>query len=95
MRSSPTVTHVRFTPSRPLDAHAGLLGFVTCTVEDLFEIDGVALRRTTRGELRLSFPARTDSSGRRHTILRPLHAAAWRSMERQVFWALQSQGVLS
>ncbi len=92
--SLPRVTRLKFTPARELDAQAGLLGFVACTIDDLFELDCITLRRTIRGELRLSFPERIDSTGRRHSLLRPLHAAAWRSTKSQVFDALKRQGAL-
>ena len=94
MRSAPILTAVRFNPARALDVQTGLLGYVSCVVDDLFELDGIALRETLQGDHRLSFPVRVDSTGRRHTVLRPLNAAAWKSMERQVFDALREQGVL-
>jgi hypothetical protein len=94
-RSSPSISAVRFSPARALDVQTGLLGYVSCSIDDLFELDGIALRRTALGELRLSFPMRTDSTGRRHPLLRPLHAAAWRTMQAQVFTALRNQGVMS
>jgi len=94
VRLAPVVTSVRFTAAPRLDQQAGLLGSVACELDDMLGLDGIALRRTVRGELRLSFPERVDSTGRRHLLLRPLRAAAWRSMEQQVFDALRRQGML-
>lgn len=63
-----TVTNVLFT-SAPDDA--GLLGYVSCRVGDL-RLDGLALRRTRAGRLRVTFPCRRDRRGRSHPLVRPV-----------------------
>ena len=65
----------------------GLLGYVGLRLGDLC-LDGLTLRRTTYGELRLSYPARRDRSGRDHPLVRPVDDAARRVIEAQVFEAL-------
>ncbi len=94
MADHPRLTRLDFTPARTLDAQAGLLGFLVLELDDVLAVDGATLRRTTRGELRISMPSRTDAAGRRHPVLRPLRAAAWRLLEDQVLAELARQGVL-
>lgn len=94
MHSPIIVTRVRYKPAREIDRQVGLLGFVACQIDDTFELDGVTLRRKQDGELCLSFPERSDRAGRRHPVLRPLHAETWRLLEDQVFDALRARGVL-
>ena len=47
------------------DAATGLLGYLSVTYGSMV-LDGIVLRRTVDGRFALSFPARTDRSGRRH-----------------------------
>ena len=61
------------------------MGYVTCTFADLLLLDGLTLRVTETGEHRLSFPARTDSQGRRHPYFRPQDDRARRIIEKAVF----------
>ena len=95
MRSSPTVTAVRFLPARPLDQQTGLLGWARVTFDSEIEVDGVAVRRTLAGGLRLSLPRRRDGQGRHHCIVSLTSAAARHSVETQVLRELHRQGVLS
>lgn len=82
------IGHVRFVAAEPEEADRGLLGWVSFTLDRRLRVDGVAIRKTLSGDLRLSFPSRRDGSGRRHFILRPLSDAARREIEVQVFRAL-------
>jgi DNA-binding cell septation regulator SpoVG len=66
----------------------GLVGWVGFVLGGIVQVDGVTLRETAAGALRLSFPERRDGRGRRHPIVRPLGDAARREIERQVFAAL-------
>ena len=82
------VTDVRFTSARSSESETGLLGYITCSVNDTLHLDGIALRRTADGRLTLSFPSRKDSSGRQHFFIRPLDDRARREVEHQIFRAL-------
>lgn len=88
MRSPVTISEVRLTEAPFEEARSGLLGWVTCTVNDTLRLDGITLRRTADGRLTLSFPARRDSTGRQHAIVRPIDDRTRRELERQVFRAL-------
>ena len=66
------ITSAGFTNGTPADIRRGLLGYVTCILNDTLVIDGVTLRRTRDGRLALSFPARRDGRGRTHPVVRPV-----------------------
>ncbi len=82
------VTGVRFVPAPARQLRAGLLGWATFVMAGQVRVDGVAIRRTLDGRRALSFPERTDSSGRRHPVIRPLDDYTRREIETQVFAAL-------
>lgn len=86
------LSEVRFSPAPTSDVAAGLLGFVTCVVNGALRLDGLGLRRTRAGELRLSWPAREDAAGRRHAVVRPITDGARRALEAEVFRALGLPG---
>ena len=79
------ISGIGFTPATTEDVRRGMLGYVTCTFADLLLLDGLTLRVTEAGEHRLSFPARTDSQGRRHPYFRPQDDRARRIIEKAVF----------
>lgn len=79
------ITSVGFTSASPTDVRTGLLGWVTCVIDDALLIDGITLRRTADGRITLSYPARRDGSGRQHFFVRPLDDDARRYLERQIF----------
>lgn len=79
------ISGVGYTPASADDVQRGLLGYVTCTFADLLLLDGLTHRVTQAGENRLSFPARTDSQGRRHPYFRPQDARAQRIIEKAIF----------
>lgn len=79
------ISGIGFTPASTEDVRRGMLGYVTCTFADLLLLDGLTLRVTETGEHRLSFPARTDSQGRRHPYFRPQDDRARRIIEKAVF----------
>ena len=79
-------THVRVrsvTKANAAEVRTGLLAYLSIECANLV-LDGVTLRRTRDGELRLSFPMRTDAHGRRHAIIRPADDRARRAIERAV-----------
>jgi hypothetical protein len=77
------VTDVRLEPARRRDCAAGLVGFVSCTINGMLRLDGLALRRTRDGRHSITLPRRHG-----HPIVRPLQAAWMRELEAQVFEAL-------
>jgi hypothetical protein len=86
-RTAPKVSAVEFRHAHHADQQRGLLGWASFVLDDAVLVDGVALRRTRAGRLVLSFP------DRRHPRLRPVDDEARRAIERQVFAALDAQGV--
>lgn len=69
------------------DIRTGLLGFLSVTYGCLV-LDGIVLRRTAEGRLALSFPARTDKTGRRHSYIRPASDDVRLEIERELLWQL-------
>lgn len=65
----------------------GLLGFLSVFYGSLI-LDGIALRRTAGGRYTLSFPARTDSSGRKHFYIQPESDTVRQEIERALLWQL-------
>lgn len=87
-RPGPQISDLRFTPAPRDDQARGLLGWVSLVLDGGLCIDGIALRRTRDGRRALSFPVRHDRSGRQHSLIRPVNAAARRAIEAAVFEAL-------
>lgn len=77
------ISEVRFAAAGARDVETGLLGWTSFKVGQL-RVDGVAVRRTERGTLALSFPARRSSSGARHYYVRPVDDDARREFEEAV-----------
>ena len=59
------------------------LGYVAIEYGSL-QLDGIVLRRTAAGRLTLSYPARTDRAGRRHSYVRPVDDDARVAIEHAV-----------
>ena len=66
---------------------SGLLGFLSVTYGNLV-LDGICLRRTSDGRYALSFPARTDRAGRKHSYIRPADDEARQAIEAEILWQL-------
>ena len=80
-----TVLHdLRFTPASRGHRRAGLLGWLAFRIGPDWRVDGIAVRRTLRGELRFSFPSRVDGAGREHPFVLPANDRVWRELERAV-----------
>lgn len=79
------VTEAKFTRASDQDERQGLLGFVAVTLNDALRLDCLTLRRSAHGDLYLSYPARTDRSGERHAVVRPLGDIPRRVLQDQVF----------
>jgi len=83
-----TISDVRFTGTSSCETKNGLLGFVSCILNDSFHLDGIAVRCTRRNRLTLAYPFCRDSSGRQHHYLRPLTDEVRREIENQIFQIL-------
>ena len=83
-----TISDITFSPAPEGLVETGVIGFVSCTVEDALKLDGITLRRTEEGRAVLGFPARRDAVGRQHFFVQPLDDRTRRDLERQVFRAL-------
>jgi hypothetical protein len=82
------LTEIQYTFAPERDFERGLLGWVSCVVNGTIRLDGIAVRRTRRGRLRLSFPAKSSLTGSQFFYVRPLDAAAREHIEQQIFQAL-------
>ena len=69
------------------EIRTGLLGYMSVCYGDLI-LDGIVLRRTAAGKFTLSFPARTDRTGKRHSYIRPVDDAARRAIEAELLGQL-------
>ncbi len=69
------------------EIRSGLLGYISVEFGNLI-LDGIVLRRTADGHFALSFPARTDRAGKRHSYIRPIDDDARREIEREILWQL-------
>lgn len=74
------------------DERAGLLGFLSVSYGPWI-FDGITVRRTSDGRLALSFPARSDRSGRKHALIRPVDNEAREAIERELLGQLEREGV--
>lgn len=77
-----------FKPASARERASGLLGWISGRLACGLKVDGIAVRKTLAGELRLSFPERRDASGRSHPYLRPADDETRRRFEAEVFLAL-------
>lgn len=79
------ITSIGAFTARDEDIDRGLLAWLTVAVNDQLMLDGLTLRRTRAGGLRLGYPERTDRRGGRHPIIRPLDDESRRAFEAAVF----------
>ena len=70
------------------DQKSGLVGYVRCRVNNMFEVDGMTLRRKEDGEYTLSFPRKSGYSSDPHFFFRPLNKDVEETFLRQVLVAL-------
>lgn len=84
-----SAVHLRDAP--PVDVRKGLVGFVSCVLNDSVRVEGLTLRRTRRGRPSISFPLRRDSQGRKHPVVCLLRREDRRAIEDQIFRALGIQ----
>jgi DNA-binding cell septation regulator SpoVG len=92
--SRPAISNIRFTPAQARDVASGLLGFVSCIIDDRLYLDGITVRRTADGRVALSFPERRTSSGGAYPYMRPIDEAARNDIENAILhsigWGRQS-----
>ena len=69
------------------EIRTGLLGYVSVLYGDLV-LDGIVLRKTADGRFAISFPARTDRAGRRHSYIRPANDEVRKAIEAELLWQL-------
>lgn len=93
-RVTPSVTSVRFVPASRLDQRQGLLGWASAELGGLVRIDGLVVRRTLRGDVRVFPPERIDRGGRRHRVMDVVDPQLERAWEAEILVALNAQGVL-
>jgi len=72
----------------PADRARGLIGYVSCIMNDVIHIDGVTLRKTREGEYAVSFPKKSGRSGDQHFYFKPINEAMRQEFLRQVLAAL-------
>ena len=70
------------------EERTGLLGYVSIRYGKMV-LDGVCLRQTADGYYALSFPAKTDRGGRRHSYMRPEDDETRLAIEREVLRQLK------
>jgi DNA-binding cell septation regulator SpoVG len=82
------ISDVRFIQGSAADIESGLLGYVSCIVDDRLYLDGITLRKTADGRLALSFPERRTAKGGAFPYIRPVNAAARKDLEAKIFGAI-------
>ena len=88
MKTSITLSEVRFHAASDSERERGLLGFITAILNGGLRVDGLALRRTLEGRLTISYPERRDADGRARSVIRPIDNATRIAIEEQIFHAL-------
>ncbi len=88
MSTTSEVSSITFVLSNSDQRKTGLLGFVSFVINSCMRIDGVAVRRTRKGHLTLSFPSRRDANGKQHPYIRPTSTTARIEIERAIFAAI-------
>lgn len=69
------------------DQRTGLCGWI-CVEYGALILDGICLRKTSDGRFVLSFPARSDRAGRKHSYIRPTDDEARQAIEAEILWQL-------
>jgi hypothetical protein len=85
--SDHTVTLRTWVKASEAEVRTGLLGYLSVSYGSLV-LDGLVLRRTADNRYAISFPARTDRAGKRHSYIRPIDNTAREAIERELLWQL-------
>ena len=88
MRTTVSVSALRFTAATQEENESGLLGWIALRLNGVFDLDGLALRRTRSGQLTVSFPARKDRFGQKHFYFSPADRDTHREIEEEILRAL-------
>jgi len=83
------VSRLRFVRASSTDQDRGLIGWISCVYADSLVLAGIAVRRMRDDRISLSFPTRTDATGRRHSLVRPIDDDARQEIEAAVFKLLK------
>lgn len=83
----PEVRVISWAKASEAEQRTGMLGYLRVAYGSL-ELDGIVLRKTAEGRFALSFPARTDRAGKKHSYIRPRDSEAREAIERQILWQL-------
>jgi DNA-binding cell septation regulator SpoVG len=88
MRNDILISDVRFTAAPETLRGTGLRGWASCRLNDLLNLQGLAIRRTRNGDITISFPRRKDEYGTEHQYFEPVNASVRLEIERQVLEAI-------
>lgn len=83
----PEIRVVSWVRASDAELRTGMLGYLRVSYGSL-ELDGIVLRKTAEGRYALSFPARTDRAGKKHSYIRPRDSEARDAIEREILWQL-------
>jgi hypothetical protein len=86
---------IRFAAARPDLRSKGLLGWVCCSLGGNVQLDGLALRRTTGGKYRISFPRRVGANGVELNYIKPFSKGVRDAIEDQVIGELHRRGYVT
>ena len=89
--TSIVVDSVKFSSAPPQQVRSGLLGWAAVTLRGGYRLDGIAIRKTSRGRLTISFPSRVDAQGIERPYFRPLNDAARLDLEQQILTAIRQE----
>jgi hypothetical protein len=82
-----TVTLRTWVKASEAEIRTGLCGYMSIGYGPWI-FDGLVLRKTIDGRFAISFPARTDRSGRRHSYIRPANDEVRKVIEAELLWQL-------
>ncbi|MFT7464311.1 MAG: hypothetical protein ACI9EF_002664 [Pseudohongiellaceae bacterium] len=83
------ISDVKLVEASDAEQQRGLIGAVSFTVERVLRLDGISLRRVSRGGYTLVFPARRDDHGLLRPYMSPMDGNSRRSLEGSIVAALE------
>ncbi len=86
------VSDIRFTPATAALRATGLRGWARCRLDGRWELDGLAVRRTSGGTYTVTFPSKRDGAGIERPFFRPLTSEARAEIEQAVLGYLVRGG---
>lgn len=94
MRSTPTVSGIRFHAADRVHRATGLLGWVTAEIDSVL-VDGITLRRARDGRFVLGFPERVAADGTRYPSVRPRGRPERDAITERIVGYVRARGWLS